>query len=423
MSIASILGPDGAIARRLPHYEARPQQLAMAEAVADAIAGGRKLMVEAGTGVGKSFAYLVPAMLAATAQQGLPRRHFDAHHQSAGAIDPQRHPVSPKRHAAGVHGRAGQGPVQLPQPAPAARGPAADRRPDGRAGRRRAAATDRQWSRRTEDGSRSDLGFPAAAGRLGRRRERQRQLPGPGLPRLRQMLLLQGPQADVRRPAAGRQPRPVLQRPRPAPAGRQPAAGLPGRDLRRGPHAGRRGRRPPRPQGRPRRRRTSAQQALQPPPAARPARAGSATKTPCDRSKSRATRRTSSSTASSTGSSASRDRSGRNAARHGVRLGARPRAGHRARRPFRGAEKAGLARQRPRREPGRRAEDRVHVPDRPRPPAGARREAMAGPGAAGAGLLDRRGRRDGTRAWNWSALQSRSARPWKSSSTARSRPW
>ena len=69
MSIASILGPDGAIARRLPHYEARPQQLAMAEAVADAVAGGRKLMVEAGTGTGKSFAYLVPAVLAATAHK------------------------------------------------------------------------------------------------------------------------------------------------------------------------------------------------------------------------------------------------------------------------------------------------------------------------------------------------------------------
>src|SRR5437879_5065609 len=56
MSIASILGPDGAVARRLAHYEARPQQLAMAEAVADAIADGKKLMVEAGTGVGKALA-------------------------------------------------------------------------------------------------------------------------------------------------------------------------------------------------------------------------------------------------------------------------------------------------------------------------------------------------------------------------------
>lgn len=46
-------------------YEARPQQRQMALAVADAIAQGRHLAVEAGTGVGKSFAYLVPLLLAA----------------------------------------------------------------------------------------------------------------------------------------------------------------------------------------------------------------------------------------------------------------------------------------------------------------------------------------------------------------------
>ncbi len=46
-------------------YEDRPQQRRMAEAVARAIATGRHLMVEAGTGVGKSFAYLVPLILAA----------------------------------------------------------------------------------------------------------------------------------------------------------------------------------------------------------------------------------------------------------------------------------------------------------------------------------------------------------------------
>jgi ATP-dependent DNA helicase DinG len=63
---ADILGPAGSIARRLDHYELRPQQLDMAEAVAAAIAGRRHLIVEAGTGVGKSFAYLAPAILAAT---------------------------------------------------------------------------------------------------------------------------------------------------------------------------------------------------------------------------------------------------------------------------------------------------------------------------------------------------------------------
>jgi ATP-dependent DNA helicase DinG len=65
MSPASILGPEGVIAQRLGNYEARPQQLAMADAVAAVIAEKRHLMVEAGTGVGKSFAYLVPAILAA----------------------------------------------------------------------------------------------------------------------------------------------------------------------------------------------------------------------------------------------------------------------------------------------------------------------------------------------------------------------
>src|SRR5690349_2717487 len=69
MSTASILGPDGAIARRLAGYEARPQQMKMAEAVADAIAAPHHLMVEAGTGVGKSFAYLVPAIQAAVADK------------------------------------------------------------------------------------------------------------------------------------------------------------------------------------------------------------------------------------------------------------------------------------------------------------------------------------------------------------------
>src|SRR5688572_27986699 len=66
LTAADILGPNGRLAARLPKYEQRPQQLEMAEAVARAIAGKRHLVAEAGTGVGKSFAYLVPAILAAT---------------------------------------------------------------------------------------------------------------------------------------------------------------------------------------------------------------------------------------------------------------------------------------------------------------------------------------------------------------------
>ncbi|GAB6185225.1 ATP-dependent DNA helicase [Thermopirellula anaerolimosa] len=62
-SAQEILGPQGRIAARLTRYEARPQQIQMAEAVERAIGEGRHLVVEAGTGVGKSFAYLVPAIL------------------------------------------------------------------------------------------------------------------------------------------------------------------------------------------------------------------------------------------------------------------------------------------------------------------------------------------------------------------------
>ncbi|MBX7164760.1 MAG: DEAD/DEAH box helicase [Pirellulales bacterium] len=69
-----ILGPDGRVAARLPNYEVRPQQLEMADAVARAISEQRHLIVEAGTGVGKSFAYLVPAILAVAAGDEETRR-------------------------------------------------------------------------------------------------------------------------------------------------------------------------------------------------------------------------------------------------------------------------------------------------------------------------------------------------------------
>ena len=66
LSVADVLAADGHVARRLKTYESRPEQLDMANAVASAIADEQHLVVEAGTGVGKSFAYLVPSILAAT---------------------------------------------------------------------------------------------------------------------------------------------------------------------------------------------------------------------------------------------------------------------------------------------------------------------------------------------------------------------
>ncbi len=69
-----ILGPEGRIAGRLERYEERPQQLEMARAVAESIASENHLIVEAGTGVGKSFAYLTPAILWATEPGAKSRR-------------------------------------------------------------------------------------------------------------------------------------------------------------------------------------------------------------------------------------------------------------------------------------------------------------------------------------------------------------
>jgi len=57
-----ILGPDGPIATNHPNYEHRPGQIRMAQAVWDAIEGNRHLCVEAGTGTGKTLAYLLPAI-------------------------------------------------------------------------------------------------------------------------------------------------------------------------------------------------------------------------------------------------------------------------------------------------------------------------------------------------------------------------
>ena len=62
--VIEFFAPGGALAQHDPYYRERSGQLRMALAVARAIAGHDALVVEAGTGVGKTFAYLVPALLA-----------------------------------------------------------------------------------------------------------------------------------------------------------------------------------------------------------------------------------------------------------------------------------------------------------------------------------------------------------------------
>lgn len=159
MSSVSILGPDGAIARRLSNYEARPQQLEMAEAVARAVKNRRHLMVEAGTGTGKSFAYLVPAILAATADKNcrvvVSTHTISLQEQLIGKDIPFLQAVMPQEFSAVlVKGRSNY--LSL-------------RRLRG--AQQRAGATlvepnaaDQlmqigKWSRQTQDGSRSDLAF------------------------------------------------------------------------------------------------------------------------------------------------------------------------------------------------------------------------------------------------------------------------
>ena len=61
--VASLLEEGGPLSEMMVAFERRPEQVAMARAVAEAINRGERLIVEAGTGVGKSLAYLIPAAL------------------------------------------------------------------------------------------------------------------------------------------------------------------------------------------------------------------------------------------------------------------------------------------------------------------------------------------------------------------------
>lgn len=61
--VAHFFEPGGVLANRFPGYEHRTQQVEMASSVSSALHEGHHLMVEAGTGTGKSLAYLVPALL------------------------------------------------------------------------------------------------------------------------------------------------------------------------------------------------------------------------------------------------------------------------------------------------------------------------------------------------------------------------
>ena len=61
--LKEFFGDHSPLKAQLPGFQPRAGQAWMAEAVAEAIATGDKLVVEAGTGTGKTFAYLLPALM------------------------------------------------------------------------------------------------------------------------------------------------------------------------------------------------------------------------------------------------------------------------------------------------------------------------------------------------------------------------
>ena len=92
MTLAEIFGPEGVLASCLPSYEYRSSQLEMAEAVLEAIQNQHHLCVEAGTGTGKTLAYLIPALfsrkrvIVSTATKNLQEQLFSRTSRLSGSI-------------------------------------------------------------------------------------------------------------------------------------------------------------------------------------------------------------------------------------------------------------------------------------------------------------------------------------------------
>ena len=61
--VADVFAKDGPLSKVTANYTPRPSQIEFATSVAEALEQGKSLVAEAGTGTGKTFAYLVPALL------------------------------------------------------------------------------------------------------------------------------------------------------------------------------------------------------------------------------------------------------------------------------------------------------------------------------------------------------------------------
>ena len=97
LDFESILGPGGSISHRIPNYEHRLEQLQMAHAVTQALSNRKHLVVEAGTGVGKSFGYLVPAILFATSDEARMEQEQEAMEAEAFGKDPEQNITKPNK--------------------------------------------------------------------------------------------------------------------------------------------------------------------------------------------------------------------------------------------------------------------------------------------------------------------------------------
>mgnify|MGYP001375573480 CR=1 FL=1 len=96
-SPSSFLAPNGRLAARIPGWEPRPQQIVMADLVAAAIDQKKHAIIEAGTGTGKSLAYLIPAVLAATADQAHQEENQPEQQQQTGHEDQKSEKTNEKR--------------------------------------------------------------------------------------------------------------------------------------------------------------------------------------------------------------------------------------------------------------------------------------------------------------------------------------
>ena len=168
-TVANVLGADGVIARRLQDYEPRPEQLEMALAVESALTKRHHLIAEAGTGVGKSFAYLIPAILAAQAEQGNEKKKrriivsthtISLQEQLIQHDIPFLQSVLPVEFSAVlVKGRGNYISLRRLEKAVQRSSQKSLFEPDGQ----RQLAKIRQWAHKTTDGSRSDLPFQPAS--------------------------------------------------------------------------------------------------------------------------------------------------------------------------------------------------------------------------------------------------------------------